>query len=48
MATTNYMSSQALGLEKCLFPSLVFNGSNCMTWVVHVEGHLTVKDILHK
>ena len=41
------MTSQALQIEKCLFPPLVLDGSNYMTWMVHVEGHLTAKDILH-
>ena len=41
------MTSQALQIEKCLFPPLMLDGSNYMTWMVHVEGHLTAKDILH-
>ena len=41
------MASQALQIEKCLFPPLAFDGSNYMTWMVHVEGHLTAKDLLH-
>ena len=41
------MSSQALQLEKCLFPPLVFDGSDYMHWMVRVEGYLTMKDLLH-
>mgnify|MGYP007069647132 CR=1 FL=1 len=41
------MASQALQIEKCLLPLLVLDGSNYMTWMVHVEGHLTAEDILH-
>ena len=41
------MASQALQKEKCLFLPLVLDGSNYRTWMVHVEGHLVAKDILH-
>ena len=41
------MTSQALQIEKCLFLPLAFDGSNYMTWTVHVEGYITVKDLLH-
>jgi hypothetical protein len=41
------MASQAPQIEKCLFPPLAFDGCNYMTSMVRVEGHLTVKDLLH-
>ena len=47
LIVTITMASQAPQIEKCLFPPLAFNGSNYMTWMVHMEGHLTVKDLLH-
>ena len=42
------MASQAVQIGKCLILPLAFDGSNYMTWMVHVEGHLTAKDLLHK
>ena len=47
LIVTISMTSQALQIEKCLFPPHALDGSNYMTWMVHVEGHLTAKDILH-
>ena len=41
------MTSQALQIEKCLFPPLALDGSNYMTWMVHVEGNLMAKDLFN-
>ena len=42
------MASQALQIETCLFRPLVLDGSSYMTGMVHVEGHLMAKDVLHR